>query len=114
MFKPSAKSNGSTGSGTDRGNLSARSRVRIGTGALARAGANGTKLGRRRVDPKVEAKILELKASGDGILKIGRKLGIGTSVVQRFQARAGAILIQCQRPHTMPGRCCRNPQGFGC
>jgi hypothetical protein len=33
--------------------------------------------------PKVEAKILELKASGDGILKIGRKLGVGTSVVQR-------------------------------
>jgi hypothetical protein len=31
----------------------------------------------------VEARILELKASGDGILKIGRKLGIGTSVVQR-------------------------------
>jgi hypothetical protein len=27
--------------------------------------------------------ILELKANGDGILKIGRKLGIGTSVVQR-------------------------------
>jgi hypothetical protein len=26
---------------------------------------------------------LELKANGDGILKIGRKLGIGTSVVQR-------------------------------
>jgi hypothetical protein len=24
-----------------------------------------------------------LKAGGDGILKIGRKLGIGTSVVQR-------------------------------
>jgi DNA invertase Pin-like site-specific DNA recombinase len=51
--------------------------------SLARARAKGTKLGRRRVDPKVEAKILELKASGDGILKIGRKLGIGTSVVQR-------------------------------
>jgi hypothetical protein len=45
--------------------------------------ANGTKLGRRRVEPAVEARILELKASGDGILKIGRKLGIGTSVVQR-------------------------------
>jgi hypothetical protein len=27
--------------------------------------------------------LLELKASGDGMLKIGRKLGIGTSVVQR-------------------------------
>jgi hypothetical protein len=31
----------------------------------------------------VEARILELRAGGDGILKIGRKLGIGTSVVQR-------------------------------
>jgi hypothetical protein len=31
----------------------------------------------------VEARILELKAGGDGILKIGRKLGIGTSVVQQ-------------------------------
>jgi DNA invertase Pin-like site-specific DNA recombinase len=50
---------------------------------VSRARAKGTKLGRRRVDPKVEAKILELKASGDGILKIGRKLGVGTSVVQR-------------------------------
>ena len=50
---------------------------------VSRARAKGTKLGRRRVEPKVEAKILELKASGDGILKIGRKLGIGASVVQR-------------------------------
>src|ERR1700716_3613808 len=49
---------------------------------LARARAKGTKLGRRRVEPAVEERILELKASGDGILKIGRKLGIGTSVVQ--------------------------------
>jgi DNA invertase Pin-like site-specific DNA recombinase len=57
-------------------------RERVNAG-LARARAKGTKLGRRRVEPKVEAKILELKANGDGILKIGRKLGIGTSVVQR-------------------------------
>src|SRR6195256_4534577 len=57
-------------------------RERINAG-LARARAKGTKLGRRRVEPAVEARILELKASGDGILKIGRKLGIGTSVVQR-------------------------------
>ena len=57
-------------------------RERVNAG-LARARANGTKLGRRRVDPAVEARILELKASGDGILKIGRKLGVGTSVVQR-------------------------------
>src|SRR3979490_928012 len=57
-------------------------RERVNAG-LARAKAKGTKLGRRRVEPAVEARILELKASGDGILKIGRKLGIGTSVVQR-------------------------------
>ena len=57
-------------------------RQRVNAG-LARAKANGTKLGRRRVKPSVEARILELRANGDGILKIGRKLGIGTSVVQR-------------------------------
>src|SRR6476469_2189394 len=64
--------------GFERGII--RERVNAG---LARARANGTKLGRRRVKPSVEARILELKASGDGILKIGRKLGVGTSVVQR-------------------------------
>jgi len=50
---------------------------------VSRAKANGTKLGWRRVEPEVEAQILKLKAGGDGILKIGRKLGVGTSVVQR-------------------------------
>jgi DNA invertase Pin-like site-specific DNA recombinase len=57
-------------------------RERVNAG-LARARANGTKLGRRRVEPAVEAQILALKAGGDGMLKIGRKLGVGTSVVQR-------------------------------
>src|SRR6202011_5977894 len=56
-------------------------RERVNAG-LARARSKGTKLGRRRVEPAIEARILELRASGDGILKIGRKLGIGTSVVQ--------------------------------
>jgi transposase-like protein len=50
---------------------------------LARARQNGTKLGRRRVKPSVEATIRELRAKGDGILKIARTLGVGTSVVQR-------------------------------
>src|SRR5882672_9040910 len=50
---------------------------------LARARANGVKLGRRRVKPSVEAQILELRAKGNGILRIGKELGIGTSVVQR-------------------------------
>jgi DNA invertase Pin-like site-specific DNA recombinase len=57
-------------------------RERVNAG-LARAKAKGTKLGRRRVKPSVEALILELRAKGDGILKIGKKLGVGTSVVQR-------------------------------
>ena len=57
-------------------------RERINAG-LARAKENGTKLGRRSVRPSVEARIRELKAGGMGILKIGRTVGVGTSVVQR-------------------------------
>jgi DNA invertase Pin-like site-specific DNA recombinase len=64
-------------------------RERINAG-LARARANGTKLGRRPVKPAVEARIHQLRANGDGILKIGRKLGIGTSVVQRVVAAEGS------------------------
>jgi DNA invertase Pin-like site-specific DNA recombinase len=64
-------------------------RERVNAG-LARARANGTKLGRRPVKPAVEARILELKAGGDGMLKIGRKLGIGTSVVQRVVKQTAA------------------------
>src|SRR4051812_47718266 len=50
---------------------------------LARARAKGTKLGRRPVAPAVEARIRKLRATGMGILKIGRTIGVGTSVVQR-------------------------------
>src|SRR5258705_6410468 len=57
-------------------------RERVNAG-LARARAKGTKLGRRPVESSVEAQIRELRSKGDGILKIGRKLGVGTSVVQR-------------------------------
>jgi len=57
-------------------------RERVNAG-LARAKANGVKLGRRRTKPSVEAQIVALRAKGDGIHKIRRKLGIGTSVVQR-------------------------------
>jgi DNA invertase Pin-like site-specific DNA recombinase len=57
-------------------------RERVNSG-LARAKAKGTKLGRRRVKASVEARILELRREGHGILKIGRALGVGTSVVQR-------------------------------
>jgi DNA invertase Pin-like site-specific DNA recombinase len=45
--------------------------------------AKGTRLRRRPVKPAVEARIRELKAEGMGILKIGRTVGVGTTVVQR-------------------------------
>ena len=57
-------------------------RERVNAG-LARARANGVKLGRRRVKPSVEARILELRDKGHGIHIIRKKLNIGTSVVQR-------------------------------
>ncbi|WFU44137.1 recombinase family protein [Bradyrhizobium sp. CB82] len=57
-------------------------RERVNAG-LARARAKGTKLGRRPVKSAIEVRIRELKAEGMGILKIGRTVGVGTSVVQR-------------------------------
>src|SRR3984957_7549612 len=57
-------------------------RERVNAG-LARARASGIKLGRRPVKPAVEARIRQLRDDGMGMLKIGKKLGIGTSVVQR-------------------------------
>ena len=60
-------------------------RERVNAG-LARARAKGTTLGRRRVKPSVEARIRALRADGMGKLKIGRTVGVGTSVVQRVLA----------------------------
>jgi DNA invertase Pin-like site-specific DNA recombinase len=55
---------------------------------LARAKERGTRLGRRPVKASVEQRIRELRAEGVGILRIGRTLGVGTSVVQRVLATA--------------------------
>ena len=63
-------------------------RERVNAG-LARAKAKGTKLGRRPVKASVESRIRQLKAEGMGILKIGRTVGVGTSVVQRVVAQVG-------------------------
>ena len=57
-------------------------RERVNAG-LARARANGVKLGRRRVKPSIEADIVKLRAKGLGIHRIRKKLAIGASVVQR-------------------------------
>src|SRR3954462_14807573 len=53
-------------------------RERVNAG-LARARANGVKLGRRRVKPSIEARILEFRDKGNGIHMIRKKLGIGAS-----------------------------------
>jgi DNA invertase Pin-like site-specific DNA recombinase len=72
---------------------------------LARAKANGVKLGRgnrkdqkRSADEKrwgmsraeLEKRILRLRKQDTGLVKIGRTLGMGTSVVQRVLAAAPA------------------------
>ena len=54
---------------------------------LARAKANGKKLGRPGVGADVEKKIrLALKKGNKGIRKIARELGVGVSVVQSVRA----------------------------
>ena len=61
-------------------------RERVNSG-LARAKAQGKKLGRPRADTtKRLAAIRKLRKQGLGINKIAKKLGIGTSVVQRVVA----------------------------
>ncbi|MET4607652.1 DNA invertase Pin-like site-specific DNA recombinase [Bradyrhizobium sp. JR4.1] len=57
-------------------------RERVNAG-LARARDKGVRLGRRPIKASTEERIRELRAEGMGILKIGRTLGVGTSVVQR-------------------------------
>ena len=57
--------------------------VALLAGGAMWARAKGVPLGRRKVKASVEARIRELGAEGMGILKIGRTMGVGTSVVQR-------------------------------
>ncbi len=60
-------------------------RERVNAG-LARAKEKGVKLGRKRIAPQLEQRIRELRREGQGVLKIGKTLGIGTSAVQRVLA----------------------------
>lgn len=57
-------------------------RERVNAG-LARARGKGVKLGRPQVADSVEKRILSLRKGGMGLIKIGKTLGVGTSVVQR-------------------------------
>ena len=58
-------------------------RVRAG---LARARAQGKRLGRPRVGPRVEAAVRAARAKGKGIRKIASELKIGVGTVQRIVA----------------------------
>jgi DNA invertase Pin-like site-specific DNA recombinase len=59
-------------------------RVRAG---LVRARAQGKRLGRPRIDAKMEQRIRAALAKGDrGILRIAGDLGVGSGTVQRVKA----------------------------
>lgn len=64
-----------------------QSRVNAG---LSRARAAGVKLGRPKVEAKVETAIRARLAAGEGILKVGKAVGVGTSTVQRVKAEMTA------------------------
>jgi DNA invertase Pin-like site-specific DNA recombinase len=59
-------------------------RQRIHAG-LKRAVAQGTQLGRPRIDPALEKRIQTQLRAGKGILKVARELGVGSGTVQRVR-----------------------------
>lgn len=58
-------------------------RVKAG---LARARAQGKKLGRPRISAQVERAILKARDKGKGVKKIAREIGVGVGTVQRVLA----------------------------
>jgi len=64
-----------------------RQRVKLG---LKRAVANGTRLGRPTLDAALERKAQAELAKGAGILKVAKKLGLGTGTVHRIKLAMAA------------------------
>jgi DNA invertase Pin-like site-specific DNA recombinase len=64
-----------------------RSRVRAG---LERARARGVRLGRPRTGAKKEAAIRARLATGDGIKKVAKAVGVGNGTVSRIKAAMSA------------------------
>jgi DNA invertase Pin-like site-specific DNA recombinase len=52
---------------------------------LARAKANGVRLGRPKLTTEMEERVRAQLAKGTGIIKTGRLLGVGTGTVQRIK-----------------------------
>ena len=68
-------------------------RQRINAG-LARARAQGRKIGRPKIDAKTEAAIREALASGkQGMLKIAAAFGVGSGTVQRIKADTMSAIL---------------------
>jgi DNA invertase Pin-like site-specific DNA recombinase len=65
-----------------------RSRVNAG---LARARAQGKRLGRRPVSEAVVKRISEKLTTGAGILKTAKALGVGTGTVHRVKREMSAV-----------------------
>ena len=65
-------------------------RERVNAG-LARAKAQGKRLGRPTLGSGTEAKVRELRASGMGIVKVAKTLGTGVSAVQRIVASTASV-----------------------
>ena len=59
-------------------------RQRVNAG-LKRAIEQGKTLGRPKIDPKLEQRILSHLRKGKGILKVARECGVGTGTVQRIK-----------------------------
>jgi DNA invertase Pin-like site-specific DNA recombinase len=68
-------------------------RQRINAG-LARARAQGKRLGRPRVDHRIEAKVRAELTKGTGVVKTAKALGIGVGTVQRIKREAKASTTQ--------------------
>ena len=67
-------------------------RQRIHAG-LKRAVAQGTQLGRPKVDPAIEKRIQAQLRGGKGMRKIARELGVGTGTVQRVRQEMGGPFV---------------------
>src|SRR4051794_31831692 len=69
-------------------------RERVNAG-LCRARAEGKRLGRPRIGADLERRVRELRAAGDDLKLIARKLGVGVGTVQRIdretREQAGSI-----------------------
>lgn len=65
---------------------------------IARAKSQGKTLGRPKVDSQTEQAIVDLRKEGKGILRIGRTLRVGTSVVQRVLTRRDVHIARLTSP----------------